>query len=224
MFRLVVFAICILLASCAQQHPAPPDLPANHLALGPVSSGAASLATQPRPKNLHNDSGEHHNATGSARGSQKIIPLAYHRTTRGGVTLSLVTFDDREHQLRVADQPKGPGTRWNDARSAAKTYSGLAAINGGFFTPEGKPLGLLTETGTRRGYLNNSSLGAGLFVSAKSGSAIIRGQRYGSSSLAAKAYNLLQAGPMLVEGGKPISGLSKASRRPRSFITWDGKN
>jgi len=155
---------------------------------------------------------------------QPRIALSYHHTSQNGVILSMVSFDDRQHQLRIADQPNGLGTRWLDAKSAATTYRGLAAINGGFFTPEGKPLGLVIETGTKRGYINKSSLGAGIFISTKSDSTIIRREKYASSSLAANAYNLLQTGPMLAERGKAISGLSKTNSRPRSFIAWDGKN
>lgn len=158
------------------------------------------------------------------RPSQALIPLTYHHTSRHGVTLSMVSFDDRVHQLRVADQQEGPGTRWTTSQQAAATYRGLAAINGGFFTPEGKPLGLLIETGTKRGYVNKSSLGAGMFVSSKTGTAIIRRERYATSSQAANAFNLLQTGPMLAEKGRAITGLSKTSSRPRSFLAWDGHN
>ena len=155
---------------------------------------------------------------------QNKIALAHHRTSRNGVILSMVSFDGRKHQLRVADQQNGLGSRWIDAKSAATTYRGLAAINGGFFTPEGKPLGLVIETGTKRGCINKSSLGAGMFVSSKAGSAIIRREQYRSSSIAPHAYNLLQTGPILAERARPISGLSKTSSRPRSFIAWNGKN
>ena len=36
--------------------------------------------------------------------------------------------------------------------------------------------------------------------------------------------NLLQAGPILIEHGKPTIGLSDNNARPRSFIAWDGKH
>ena len=155
---------------------------------------------------------------------QVKLPLAYHHTSRRGVTMSLVSFDNRDHQLRVADQPNGLGSRWQNAQSAAATYHGLAAINGGFFTPTGKPLGLLIETGTQRGAINRSSLGAGMFVSSRTNSAIIRRTHYTSSNTAANAYNLLQTGPMLAENAQPVHGLSTTNSRQRSFIAWDGKN
>ena len=78
-------------------------------------------------------------------------PLSYHTETKGGVTLHLVSFDSRSHQLRVIDQPNGPGSQWPDAATLGKSKNALAAINAGFFTPEGEPLGLVIEQGADAG-------------------------------------------------------------------------
>ncbi len=155
---------------------------------------------------------------------QRKLPLSYQQRHRNGITLSMVSYDDRELQLRVADQQNGLGSRWQTAQEAAATYGGLAAVNGGFFTPQGQPLGLLIETGSKRGYLNQSSLGAGIFVSSKTKASIIRREAYAKTKNSWNAYNLLQTGPMLAENGKVISGLSDNNRRPRSFIAWDGQH
>ncbi|WP_435894273.1 phosphodiester glycosidase family protein [Oceaniferula spumae] len=136
----------------------------------------------------------------------------------------MVHFDGRKHQLRVADQQNGPGSRWMTAKDAAATYGGLAAINGGFFTPEGKPLGLLVETGSRRGHLNKSSLGAGVFISTHDRAVIVRRETYQKTANSWNTQNLLQTGPMLVENSRIVSGLSKDKPRPRSFIAWDGNH
>ena len=96
---------------------------------------------------------------------QLIMPLAYHSASSQGITISAVYFDDRKFQLTVADQADGCGSQWLDAKSAALSCDGYAAINGGFFTPEGNPLGILIASGIKRGSLNKSSLGAGIFVS-----------------------------------------------------------
>lgn len=155
---------------------------------------------------------------------QLIMPLAYHSVLSQGITISAVYFDDRKFQLTVADQADGCGSQWLDAKSAALSCDGYAAINGGFFTPEGKPLGLLVASGIKRGSLNNSSLGAGIFISSKNKSAIVRRELYAPSSVANNVENILQAGPMLVEHGKATSGLSDQNERPRSFIAWDGNH
>ncbi len=155
---------------------------------------------------------------------QLIMPLAYHSVSSQGITISAVYFDDRKFQLTVADQADGCGSQWMDAKSAAMSCDGYAAINGGFFTPEGKPLGILVASGIKRGSLNQSSLGAGIFISSKNKSAIVRREHYAPSSVTNNVENLLQAGPMLVEHGKPTIGLSDNNARPRSFIAWDGKH
>ena len=155
---------------------------------------------------------------------QPVMPLAYHSVLSQGITISAVYFDDRKFQLTVADQADGCGSQWLDAKSAALSCDGYAAINGGFFTPEGKPLGLLVASGIKRGSLNNSSLGAGIFISSKNKSAIVRRELYAPSSVANNVENILQAGPMLVEHGKATSGLSDQNERPRSFIAWDGNH
>lgn len=152
---------------------------------------------------------------------QKLLTLEYHHTSRDGIIMSLVSFDDRQFKLQVADQKNGPGTHWRDAHSAANALHGVAAINGGFFTPEGKPLGQVITNGSQRGSKNSSSLGSGIYISQPDKSAIIRREAYTKSH---KISHLLQAGSMLAEYNSPISGLSRTNHRKRSFIAWDGQH
>lgn len=141
-------------------------------------------------------------------------PRAF-RTSLGGISISGVSFDSRTHRLAVADQEGGPGSKWADAEAAAQAYGGVAGINAGFFTPEGKPLGLVVSGGKRSGSLNRSSLGAGLYSGSPS-PALLRREHGGSGP------EVLQAGPFLVESGKATGGLSPKSSTARSFIAWDG--
>jgi uncharacterized protein YigE (DUF2233 family) len=158
--------------------------------------------------------------------TQKKAPLAYYHTSRNGIVLSLVSFDDRDYQLQVADQANGPATHWRDAQAATKALQGVAGINGGFFTPEGKPLGLVITQGKRRGAINTtSSLGSGIYLSNGKQSAIVRRSTYTQSPNQWKnIQELLQTGPMLAENNAPISGLSQKNNRPRSFILWDNNH
>ncbi len=138
------------------------------------------------------------------------------QTTLEGISLTAVAFDSRTHRLVVADQPGGPGSSWPDARSAAASRNGIAAVNGGFFTPEGSPLGLVIAGGKRAGSLNRaSSLGAGLFVD--DGSPALVRRETGETG-----GELLQSGPFLVENNRAIPGLSPESSTARTFIGWDG--
>ena len=216
MIRLISILI-LALNACSFQQTSHPSVAATILTTtDSPSTHAAETDRPPSP-----------NATTPATPlpTQKKIQLTYHHTSRNGIVLSLVSFDDRDFQLQVADQTNGPATHWRDARTAANALRGVAAINGGFFTPEGKPLGLVITHGDRRGHINRSSLGAGIYLSNNHTSKIVRRNTYTQSPKHwGKITQLLQSGPMLAENNAPISGLSKNNSRPRSFIAWDGKH
>ena len=134
-----------------------------------------------------------------------------------------VAFDSHRHRLVVVDQPDGPGTRFSDAADAGRAMGGQAAVNAGFFTPEGTPLGMVVSNGKSSGTWNSSSsLGSGLWLELASGqSAITRREKTGRSGAGA-ARELIQAGPLLVENGRTVSGLDAVKSSVRTVILWDG--
>lgn len=152
-----------------------------------------------------------------------IIATKVHRLTSGGIALTVLTVDHRRLHLSVLDNEHGPGTGATTAANAAKTSGAVAAINGGFFTPEGAPLGLVVENGINYGSLGTSSLGAGIFFHDPESRlfGLVRRKHWEAVGPGAPEF-LLQSGPYLVEQGNAVSGLSKARPRPRSFLLWDG--
>ena len=134
-----------------------------------------------------------------------------------GITLQMVSFDARTHRLRVIDQPNGPGSLFLNAESAAKSVQGLAAINAGYFTPEGKPLGVVISNGKKLGGNNPSSLGSAVWFEAKGKTGIVRREKTNFH-----APELLQAGPLLTENAAAIAGLENIKTSARCFIAWDG--
>lgn len=142
------------------------------------------------------------------------------RTEIAGITFEGVSFSSNSHHLVVVDQPGGPGSRFADSRSAAASLNGLAAANAGFFTPEGAPLGKVIASGKQAGSWNRaSSLGAGVFSENTSGSLSLSRREFASGS---GQSQLLQAGPMLLENGRPVSGLDAEKPAIRMFLLWDG--
>ncbi len=141
----------------------------------------------------------------------------------GGLSIEGVSFDSRTHRLQVLDQAQGPASKWPDCSKAGASVNGLAAINAGFFTPEGAPLGLLASGGTLAGSWNSSSsLGnASWYRDANGRSGIARREALGKTS-ARKMPDLLQAGPLLVESGKSVPGLEASKVSARTFLLWDG--
>jgi len=114
---------------------------------------------------------------------------------------------------------------YEDAAAAGNSRGALAAVNAGFFTPKGAPLGLVIASGTRAGSWNSSSsLGSGLWLETADGrSSIVRREKLGPSE-ASSMRELLQAGPMLVENGRAVFGLDANKSSVRTLIIWDGGN
>ena len=140
-----------------------------------------------------------------------------------GIEFAGVAFDSRGHHLVVVDQPNGPGSRYPDSESAAHSLGGSAAVNAGFFTPEGAPLGLVVSSGKISGAWNSaSSLGSGAWFRDPAGvMAIARREKLGRTRASAMP-ELIQAGPLLVENRQPVSGLEATKSSARSVILWDG--
>ena len=152
-----------------------------------------------------------------------IVTLAagVKRVNSRGVALTFLLFDDREYKIAVADKERGPATEWLTAQAAAISHGAVASINGGFFTPEGEPLGLVIENGKRIGSWNSqSSLASGL-LSVEKFPRLLRRQYWRSFS---PTRHLLQTGPFLVENNVEVRDLNDREARPRSFIAWNGRH
>lgn len=145
------------------------------------------------------------------------------RTETLGITFEGVAFDSRSAILEVADQAGGPGSQFPDSAAAGRALGGSAAINAGFFTPEGAPLGLVAANGKISGSWNSaSSLGSGVWARAFTGaSAISRRENLGKVD-AGRMQELIQAGPLLVENGALVSGLETSKTSTRIAILWNG--
>jgi hypothetical protein len=147
------------------------------------------------------------------------------QSTHAGILFEGVAWDERLNRLIVVDQAGGPGSRHADAAAAGSARGGVAAVNAGFFTPAGEPLGLVVADGTQAGSWNAaSSLGSGLWLRKANGnSSIARRETIGKAGAAAMR-ELLQAGPMLVEHGRAVSGLDTTKPAVRMVLLWDGNH
>jgi len=153
-------------------------------------------------------------------------PVAQPRVTRQeyqGIRYEGIAFDSRNYRLAVVDQAGGPGSQFANAEAAGGSKGGVAAINAGFFTPEGTPLGLVISAGRSAGSWNGaSSLGSGVWCQDASGNlSILRRENLGRGGAGTKR-ELIQAGPMLIENQQAISGLEATKTSVRSIILWDG--
>ncbi len=204
----------LLVVSCAPTSIAPP--PVDNPATSPVRA-------EPHPGNTAAPVSE-----GRLPDDGSRHPLSVQSTQVAGAKLTYLSFDARNHTLSVVDQ-SSVGSQYRSAAEVTQRQKALATINGGFFTPEGKPLGLLYHNGKKVGHLNrSSSLGSGiLYVDQKFAKPVITRRESFENWLKDEAFEpkeVLQSGPFLVEGGRAISGLKNEEPRIRSLLLWDGEN
>lgn len=137
-------------------------------------------------------------------------------------SLHYFTFSDRDHVLKVIDQGLA-APRYASLESALRANGCVAGISGVDFGRNGKPPGLLIAGGRVRGEADAKDSGASATLYAEDGK--IRLLR--SAVFAAKAPPLprevLQAGPFLIENGKPAAALGPPSFARRTVVATDGK-
>jgi hypothetical protein len=199
---LAIFCLCISACSPVVPSPNSPIITASEIP--PVASPvAAPVSIVPPPP---------HHPSSKPQVSQKNI---------SNIRFDGVSFDSRTHSLLVIDQAKGPGSEYFDSKQVANSHQALLAINAGFFTPEGSPLGLVISQGKRSGTWNSaSSLGTGIYRIDPSGRASI--SRRSSLSTVSNSTELLQAGPLLIENSQAIRGLETTKSAMRSILLHDG--
>ncbi len=141
------------------------------------------------------------------------------RTTDGTeATALLAFFTSKSFQLEVIDQGAGPDPAFGTFSQAFRVNGCVAGVNGGFFHPDYRPLGLMITGGKRLGSLETSKLLSGVvFCDAKGIHIVRRAQFKDHPGITA----LLQTGPYLVEAGTTVRGLSASDPRRRTFIATD---
>ena len=130
--------------------------------------------------------------------------------------LQLVVFDSRQFDLKVIDQPKD----WSGGSLITDSMRGAAAVagvNGGFFTPEFTPMGLMISEGKRTGAWQTGPLLSGAVVVTSHLQLL-----WNAEVNVDEARELVQAGPRLVDSGQAVAGLDNRKRSTRTFIATDG--
>jgi hypothetical protein len=209
--------IPLALVGCVS--PPPPAAPPGSSAAPRYPSWEEVPAAQPEPAPAAASFGWHLDAPAEGRplagGGATLETLT---VSRGGhsVDLQLVVFDSRHYDLQVLDQPED----WSGGGkiTACMQQAGAAAgVNGGFFTPEFDPMGLMIAGGRTTGSWQSNKL--------LSGAVVVTAQPrllWNSEVATRDARHLLQAGPRLVDAGRPVAGLDRKKHATRTFIANDG--
>jgi len=134
------------------------------------------------------------------------------------VSARLAFFTSPAYRLEVVDLGDGAEPAYPSLEAAFRANGCVAGVNGGFFHPDWRPLGLVIAGGQRINRFETSKLLSGVVYSDARGTHIERRPRFRDH---AGITALLQTGPYLVEHGRAVRGLSRADPRRRTFIATD---
>jgi exopolysaccharide biosynthesis protein len=126
-------------------------------------------------------------------------------------TLDLTLLSPKSATLRVIDNPSGE----DDLAAVMSRENCLAGVNGGYFDPENKPVGLLISDGNVIAPLRKARLLSGVMVVSNGRIQLLRAAEYSTKS---KATAALQCGPFLVDRGQPVPGLNDTRPARRTFV------
>jgi uncharacterized protein YigE (DUF2233 family) len=146
-----------------------------------------------------------------SKGLDHRYVVAEHSETGDRASLELAIFSTKSCRLRIIDQSSEPRLDLEEAMSRGNF---LAAVNGGYFDPDYKPIGLLIVDGTMIAPLQKARLLSGvLSASAKK----VQISRVAEFSLAQKPDAAVESGPMVVDLGKSVRGLESTRAARRTF-------
>ncbi len=157
----------------------------------------------------------------SARGGEHrhfLLPVG-----PGGrsATVHAYVFDAGRETLRVLDQGGLEQQSFPDLGAAAAAAGANAGVNGGFFLPDGSPLGRFTADGKHSGSPDRSGgRSAGLLWSDGRKTGISRSA--GFDFEAPGLTQVLQGGPFLIENGQAAAGLDASRFTRRTLVLTDG--
>ena len=126
-------------------------------------------------------------------------------------SLELAIFSAKTCRLRMVDQSTEPRI---DLEEIVAKGNFLAGVNGGYFDPEYRPIGLLIVDGKMVTPLQKSRLLSGVLSSTANKVQITRVSEF---SLNQKPNAAVECGPMIVDAGKSVRGLEATKGARRTF-------
>ena len=132
-------------------------------------------------------------------------------------SLELAIFSAKSCRLRMVDQASEPR---RDLEEVMADGNFLAGVNGGYFDPEYRPIGLLIVDGKLIAPLQKARLLSGVLSSIGRKVQISRVSEFSANQ---KPEAAVECGPMILEGGKSVRGLefTKSARRTFAAVGSD---
>ena len=131
-------------------------------------------------------------------------------------SLELAIFSTKSCRLKIVDRIAEPRSDLDEVMARGNF---LAAVNGGYFDPEYRPIGLLIVDGKVIAPLQKARLLTGVLSSSGKKVQISRVSEFSPSQ---KPDAAVECGPMLVDLGKSVRGLESTKGARRTFAAVGG--
>jgi hypothetical protein len=150
----------------------------------------------------------------AAAGIEHRHVVAEDSETGDRATIELALFSTKSCALRVIDNPDGE----KSLAEAMQREKCVAGVNGGYFDPDFKPIGLRIVDGKLVAPLVRARLLTGIVFSSPRGIQIARIKEF---SRPAKLDAAMECGPFLVDLGAAVRGLDDTRLARRTFVAVD---
>jgi uncharacterized protein YigE (DUF2233 family) len=131
-------------------------------------------------------------------------------------SLELAIFSTKACRLKIVDRAADPRRDLDDVMAEGNF---LAAVNGGYFDPDYRPIGLLIVDGKMIAPLQKARLLSGVLSSTGKKVQILRISEFSSAQ---KPDTAVECGPMIVDLGKSVHGLESMKTARRTFAAVAG--
>ena len=128
--------------------------------------------------------------------------------------VTAVVFKESAYQLQVIDNP----LRDKKLAQVMSEQHFLAGVNGAYFHPDGKPLGLMISQGKIVHVQETARLLSGFVVMEGEKLQLLRV----GETMPTGVTGVLQAGPFLIDHQAPVAGLEATRIARRTFVATDG--
>ena len=152
----------------------------------------------------------------AAAGVVHVTTQAEEAETGERATLHFAVFPAKSATLRVIDDPAETRA---DLATTMQRENCIAGVNGGYFDPDHKPVGLLISDGRVIAPQRKARLLSGVVSVVKGRVQIQRAAEFSGTSRPTAAR---QCGPFLVDGGKAVAGLNDTRPARRTFVATAG--
>jgi hypothetical protein len=152
----------------------------------------------------------------AARGLEHRYLVFEDSETGDRASVELAIFATKSCRLRVIDQPSEPRI---DLSEMMPRENCLAGVNGGYFDPEYRPLGLLIADGQAIAPLRQARLLSGILTAVGNKIQIARTSEFAPKQ---KIDTAIECGPMVVDLAKTVRGLEATRPARRTFAAVAG--